>query len=178
MKAELIVSLEVSAISPEGLAELRQAAGIGSHAKLPELLKALHHNPTDRIEIRLEKRNGYQRAVPYFKVGAVLEGRDAFMLVRNGEAIPADEACAERAGMTPEQMQAAQHANRRLLSGIMPEDFTLYDTGIVAGYDGDGNFKPGPNWDKRHALAPERFPTNPSTGVDDDAETARALAGV
>lgn len=178
MKAELIIPMEVSALSPGGLAELRAAAGIGSHAKLPEILKALHHNPTDRIEIRLEQRNGYQRAVPYFKVGTIMDSPDCFFLVRNGEAIPADEACAERAGMTPEQMQAAQHANRRTRAGIMPEDFSLYDAGIIAGYDGDGNFKPGPNWDKRHTLAPERFPTNPNTGVDDDTETARALAGV
>lgn len=177
MKAQLIVAQEVSALSPEGLAELRREAGIGN-APLPELLKALHHNPTDRIEVRMELRNHYQRAVPYFRAGVIFESPDAYLQVRNGVAIPADEACAERAGMTVEQMEAAQHAQRRIVAGISYEDFGLYDTGIIAGYDGDGNFKPGPNWDKRHTLAPERFPANLNAGVDDDAETARALAGV
>jgi hypothetical protein len=178
VKAQLIVAQEVSALSPEGLAELRREAGIGMHASLPEVLKVLHHNPTDRIEIRMETRNRYQRAVPYFRAGMVFEHPQAYLQVQNGVAIPADEACAERAGMTVEQMEKAQHAQRRLMAGIMPEDFSLYDAGIVTGYDGDGNFKPGENWEQRHTLAPERFPANLNTGVNDDAETARALAGL
>lgn len=177
MKAQLIRDdIEISARSPEGRAELAQHAGLPESAPIHEMLKALHQNPdlAPHIECRMVLRNGYQRVVPYRKNGSILEYPDAFQLVRAGVAIPADEACAERAGMTVLQMAQQQQHYSRLMAGIAPEDVKLFDTGIITGYDGVGDFKHGPNWDRRHELAPERFPKNE---VTDATETARALAG-
>jgi hypothetical protein len=179
MKAQLIRDdMEVSLMSLDGMSALRARAGLGNHAPVSEMIKALHANPVADMEVRLVKRNGAQQAAVFWKNGAIMDYPDSFMLVRMGAAIPADNACAERAGMTPEQMAVAKHAYGRLVAGIMPEDFGLYDAGVVAGYENDGSFKPGPNWDKRHELAADRFPKNSITGDSDDAETARALAGV
>lgn len=61
-------------------------------------------------------------------------------------AVPADDECAKAAGMTPEEMKVAQHHQDRVRLGIHPEDFEAFDSGIMAGYNPDGSFKPGPNY--------------------------------
>ena len=91
-------------------------------------------------------RNHQHVERPYWKVGAILEHPQAFWLVRQGCALPADEECAARANRSPNQMAAAQRAYERLSKGIDPEDFALFDAGIIAGYDADGEYLPGPNW--------------------------------
>ena len=80
-----------------------------------------------------------------FPAGHVIDHPDAHLLVGMGVAIPADEECARRAGMTEAQMAAAQHAARRLAAGIHPDDFAKFDAGEIAGYEPDGSYKPGPN---------------------------------
>ena len=77
--------------------------------------------------------------------GTVIKDPKAYMLVRMGIAIPADDECRERAGMTEEKMKAAIHAQRRTAAGIHPDDFAAYDCGEMVGYNGDGSYKPGPN---------------------------------
>ena len=97
---------------------------------------------------RIVWRNGADTPVTFFKPGAILDRPDSFMLVRLGIAEPADEQCRLAASMTTAQRQQAQHASKRLAAGIHPEDFGLYDAGVIVGYNPDGTYKPGPNFDQ------------------------------
>lgn len=110
--------------------------------KLPEFIEA------GLVEYRDILRDSTIQPVPFFKKGAVYEGPQVHWLVRMGVAIPADEACAIRARMTEPQMLAAQHAQELLARHIEPEDGDLFDAGVILGVDGNGDFIPGPNWDK------------------------------
>ena len=93
-------------------------------------------------------RNGRMEPVQFWRLGAIVSRPDSYMLVRMGVAEPHDEECLQRAAMTPEQAREAQHAARRVTAGISPEDFPLYDAGIITGYNPDGSYVPGPNWDQ------------------------------
>lgn len=97
---------------------------------------------------RIVWRNGADTPVTFFKLGAILDRPDSYMLVRLGIAEPADEECRLAASMTTAQRQQAQHASKRLAAGIHPEDFGLFDAGIILGYNSDGTYKPGPNFDQ------------------------------
>ena len=97
---------------------------------------------------RIVWRNGADTPVTFFKLGAILDRPDSYMLVRLGIAEPADEECRLAASMTTAQRQQAQHASKRLAAGIHPEDFGLFDAGIIVGYNPDGTYKPGPNYDQ------------------------------
>jgi hypothetical protein len=77
--------------------------------------------------------------------GTIIEHPQAWELIGHGVAIPADDACRKRAGMTEAQMAAAQYAAVRTLAGIHPDDFAKYDAGEIAGYNPDGSYIPGPN---------------------------------
>jgi hypothetical protein len=81
----------------------------------------------------------------FWNSGAMIDDSRCFRLVQMGVAIPADDECREAAGMTPEQIRAAKHAYGRLLAGIRPEDYGLYDRGVITGYNPDGSYKLGPN---------------------------------
>ena len=93
-------------------------------------------------------RNGAKQSVRFFRQGATLDRDDCYKLVRMGIAEPVDEECRQAAAMNGEQLRQAQHAARRLSAGIHPEDFALYDAGIITGYTPDGQYQPGPNWDQ------------------------------
>ena len=97
---------------------------------------------------RLVMRNGAKQAVLFFRQGATLSRDDCYKLVRMGVAEAVDEECQQAVSMTTEQLRQAQHAARRLSAGIHPEDFALYDAGIITGYTPDGQYQPGPNWDQ------------------------------
>ena len=97
---------------------------------------------------RIVWRNGADTPATFWKLGAILTRPDSYMLVRLGVAEPADDECRIAASMTGAQREAAQHAARRLSAGIHPEDFGLYDSGIIIGYNPDGTYKPGPNFDQ------------------------------
>ena len=97
---------------------------------------------------RVVWRNGSNQTATFWQQGAILSRPDSYMLVRMGVAEPADEECEQYAGMTGQQRQQAQHAARRLSAGIHPEDFGLYDAGVITGYNPDGTYKPGPNFDQ------------------------------
>lgn len=79
--------------------------------------------------------------------GTLIDHPDAFRLVQMGVAEPADPECAEAAGMTPEGIAAAGHAYDRVTRGIHPDDYEAYDAGYMIGYEGDGSWKPGPNYE-------------------------------
>lgn len=100
----------------------------------------------DRIVRVNMMRDGYMQDVAHWKNGAVIEFPDCWRLVQQGCAIPADEGCALRCRMTTEQMHKAQYAYERLIRRIDPEDFDLYDNGVMTGYDDKGDYVPGPNW--------------------------------
>lgn len=93
-------------------------------------------------------RNGQMEPVQFWTLGAILSRPDSYLLVQMGIAEPADDECRQWAGMTSAQMAQAQHAARRVTAGISPEDFPLYDAGIITGYNPDGSYVPGPNWDQ------------------------------
>lgn len=79
-------------------------------------------------------------------VGTLIDDPDCWMIVLMGQAEPADDECREKSGQTPEKRAAALHAARRLAHAIDPEDYAKFDAGIIAGYNADGSYKPGPNW--------------------------------
>lgn len=97
---------------------------------------------------RVILRNGQKRPVTFWKLGAILDRSDSFMLVRMGIAEAVDEDCKQRASMSAAEFAKAQHAYARLNAGIHPDDFPLFDAGIITGYLPDGTYKPGPNWDQ------------------------------
>lgn len=111
----------------------------GGHESLPAHLR-------EQTETREVLRNGHYQPVTFWKRGAILAFPDCFMLVRMGVAEPVDEACMQRARMTPDSMLKAAHAYERMVRGILPSDFELYDRGAIVGYEPDGSYTPGPNW--------------------------------
>jgi len=80
--------------------------------------------------------------------GSEIEHADAWRLVRRGVAEPADSECARKANMSQESLEQAAYAYERADRGIIPEDFAAYDAGIMDGYNSDGSWIPGPNYDK------------------------------
>jgi len=100
-----------------------------------------------------------QKGLGFVPAGTILEDppgkkkpRGVWLLVCLGLAVPADEECEKAAGMTAEQMLAAQHSSRRARAGIMPEDWDKYDRGLIAGYNADGSPIPGPNADNDYEI--------------------------
>jgi len=80
--------------------------------------------------------------------GTIIECPKAFWLVRQGCAEPADDECRKRARITPDRMAAASRSYDRLEKGIHPEDFEAFDQGKMVGYDAQGNWIPGPNFEQ------------------------------
>ncbi len=81
-------------------------------------------------------------------IGHEVDVADCWKMVRAGVAMPSDDECAAAAGMTEEQIAAAQEAQAKVAAGIHPDDYAAYDAGIMVGYNPDGSFKPGPNHDQ------------------------------
>lgn len=109
-------------------------------------------------------RDGFEQPVEFFRQGAVVEHPNAWLEVQQGTAIPADEACAMRCRMSKEDMEQAQYRYERLVRRIEPDDFDLYDAGVITGYDENGDYVLGENG---HLLAEMR----PVDGVlSDDSE--------
>ncbi len=100
----------------------------------------------EQYEFREVMQNGEMVSLPFWKLGAILEHPDAWMLVQMGVARPADDGCAKRARMTPLMQIAAEKAYERVNAGIHPEDFELFDAGVILGYEPNGDYKPGPNF--------------------------------
>lgn len=93
-------------------------------------------------------RNGEMQPARFWHQGAIITQPDCWKLVLGMLAEPADEECAALSVMTAEQRREAQWARDRLTHSIMPEDFALFDAGIITGYNPDGTYKPGPNFDQ------------------------------
>jgi len=91
---------------------------------------------------------------------------DVVSLVRQGIAVPADEECERAVGMTPEQLTKAQHLQDRLRLGITPEDFKVFDDGVMRGYKPNGDWIPGPNYEE--AAWQQRKQDSPLIIVEDE----------
>lgn len=117
---------------------------------VPGGVNSLPGHLQEQTEVREVTANGRTHPRAFWKVGSVLTHPDAFRLVQMGCALPADEECATAANRSTLQLAAAQAAYERTVRGIMPEDFDLYNAGIIEGYTGDDTvndgYKPGPNW--------------------------------
>jgi hypothetical protein len=118
---------------------VRDDIEVNPAATTPEVIREL-------CVLRKLRRNGRDVMRPHWKMGAVIDFPDCYWLVRQGVAIPADEECEQRAGVTPEEMAVAQSAYERVSKGIHPDDYALFDSGVIVGYDAEGNYLPGPNW--------------------------------
>lgn len=130
---------------------------------------SLAHMPRgheEQWEYRDVFRNGEMQKVPFWKKGAVIDHPDSWQLVQMGCCIPADEDCLKRAHRTPEQLAAAQKAYSRLAKGIHPEDFQLFDDGVIVGYKPDGSYDPGPNFHKLEEAAAEKSAEDDDEGDD------------
>lgn len=78
--------------------------------------------------------------------GTVIDDPNVFWIVLNGQAEAVDEECRERTKCSDAERQKRLHAAKRLEACIEPKDYELFDAGYITGYDGDGNYVPGPNW--------------------------------
>jgi len=83
-----------------------------------------------------------------------------------GGAMPADEECKRAVGMTPVELTAVQNAQDKARLGIAPEDYEAYDQGIMRGYNPDGTFIPGPNYEE--AAWEQRKKNSPIIIVEDE----------
>lgn len=91
--------------------------------------------------------------------GTIIDHPHAWKLVKMGVAVPEDDECEKRAGMDPAQLVAAQHAQEKVRLGIAPEDYEAFDQGLMVGYEPDGEWTPGPNfeeaaWEERKRTSP------------------------
>jgi hypothetical protein len=91
--------------------------------------------------------------------GTVLNQPGAYKFVRLGIADPEDEECRIAAGLSDPQILLAKMRQRRVSAGVAPEDYDAFDKGIMVGYNPDGTFKPGPNFEE--AEWQERKETSP-----------------
>ena len=85
--------------------------------------------------------------------GAVIEGDEALLRVKTGQAVPVDEECSAACGMTPAQLEANQRQYLAATKGIKgAKDIELFMGGIIDGYDPSTTdektvYIHGPNWD-------------------------------
>ncbi len=105
--------------------------------------------------------------------GTILDLPEAYKFVQHGIADPADEECRAAAGMSDPEIVLAKMRQRRTSAGIAMEDYDVFDKGIMVGYNPDGTFKPGPNfeaaeWEQRKADSSLIIEENYNTGDEDD----------
>ncbi len=100
-----------------------------------------------KVKFRTNLVGGVLSSIPYFPAGTEYEHPLAHMFVRKGSATPGDEECRTACGMTEEQLAKAQHLYKRNAAGIRPEDWELFDHGVITGYTQDGEYIHGPAWD-------------------------------
>lgn len=84
-----------------------------------------------------------------FPKGTMFSGPQAVALCRTGQAAPVDDECAKELNWTPERLKAQQDEYQMNVLGInRPEDRELWRAGVIAGYDKNLQYIPGPNWAK------------------------------
>lgn len=68
-------------------------------------------------------------------------------LCQMGIAEPVDDECRIACGKSQDQLEAAQEAYPMLEAGIIEEDREAYKAGALTGYNPDGSWIEGPNYD-------------------------------
>ena len=106
-------------------------------------------------EFVMTGRNGKLRPVPFWKIGTVWDYPGCIDMIFHGVARPSDDEAWKECGLTPEQVEAKIEAYLPMRDAIAPEDRGFYKLGYIAGYNGDGSYKPGPNWDEFQKLLAE-----------------------
>lgn len=96
------------------------------------------------------------KAAAVFPPGTIIDHPDAYRLVRHGCADPADEECRLKANMTRQQLLKAQATYPKVAAGLHPDDYDAWDRGYMRGYNPDGSWKPGPNYDEFREQEAER----------------------
>lgn len=96
--------------------------------------------------------------------GTIIDHPECYRLVRMGCAEAFDGECAERAGYSPDQLEAARIAYNRVALGIHPDDYEAFDAGMIIGYNPDGTYKPGPNWEEVEESDENETPENEEEG--------------
>ena len=92
---------------------------------------------------------GKPTLVAMYLEGCIFEGDIALQLCRTGQAAPADEECALALGKSAAELARLQIEYKMNAMGINnKDDRELYRAGVIAGYEKDGTYKPGPNWAK------------------------------
>lgn len=125
MQAELVIELDVDT------------------ENLPAYLR-------DKIRLKffesVHPHNGkVKKSVPYLPAGTTVT-HDVVGYIARGQAIPADDEAKAACGFSPEEIAIRTHKYRRQAAGIWPEDYHLFDAGMISGYNLDGTYRPGPNW--------------------------------
>ena len=100
---------------------------------------------TRDLEYPIHDRERGRIYVGTHKKGHVVDHIDAYLLVRLGVALPADNECILAAGMSDEMVAREERLYARTAMGISPEDWEAYDAGLIDGYHPDGSTIPGPN---------------------------------
>lgn len=86
--------------------------------------------------------------VAIFKAGTIIEGDEAILRCRTGQAAPLDDECRKLVGMTEAQLATAQLEYKMMSLGVNDKgDKELYRAGVILGYDDNLNYIHGPNWD-------------------------------
>lgn len=104
-----------------------------------------------RDQISYVRDTRKNKDVAVFAVGAVIDGPLAVQMVRHGQASPLDDECRNAVNLTHEQLAELQLENEMAEKGIRQEDRELYIKGVIDGYDAEGRYKPGKNWNAYQA---------------------------
>lgn len=100
----------------------------------------------ERVVWKTVTQNGRPVKRRFWRLGAEIEDPMVWRLVQCGVAIPADDACREACGLSEDQMAFAQKRYEAVCRGIAPEDYQLFFNKVISGYEDDGSFKKGDNW--------------------------------
>lgn len=89
------------------------------------------------------------KTIRYFPKGTIRDCKWSVEWCLRGMAEPADTECLLGTGLTDQELKVQQHKYGRMAAGIHPDDFDLYDRGVISGYeevDGQTAYLPGPNY--------------------------------
>lgn len=102
-----------------------------------------------KAKVRFAKNGESGKPIAIFPAGTEFEGDHAITLCKNGQAAPSDQECADALGMSSEKLLSLQVGYKMDTLGIhKTEDRELYRAGVISGFDANGNYKPGVNWDE------------------------------
>jgi len=86
--------------------------------------------------------------VAIFAAGTVIEGDEAIMRCKTGQASPLDDECRNAVGLTESQLATSQIEYKMNTLGINDKaDRELYKAGVILGYDDKLEYIHGPNWE-------------------------------